>query len=316
MAATTRFHRMLASSILAGAMIALALSTNALALTQQEYTPAAQAAPVTSYQQADSSTSALNWAGYVATGGTYTSVSGSWIVPTVAAGSSHNVADATWVGIGGVSSKDLIQAGTEAIPNSDGTLSYQAWLELLPQDSRVVPLTISPGDSVSVAITESGTNMWQISFVDITTGRSYSTSVNYDSSLSSADWIEEMPVEVGGVVALDNFGQIDFSGGYTVKNGQAETIQASGAQALNMNNAQGETVATTSVIGQSGSSFAVTRTNVASTPLALSRNGVSAVAAGSAPYAYTAPSSSYSYGGGRGVRIHRNASGYRIVLTF
>src|SRR5712691_1616461 len=37
-----------------------------------------------------------NWSGYVASGGTFTSVSGSWIVPQVSAGSAG--ADATWVG--------------------------------------------------------------------------------------------------------------------------------------------------------------------------------------------------------------------------
>src|SRR6185503_10225868 len=53
-----------------------------------------------------------NWSGYAATGGTYTSVTGTWTVPTVSATTAG--ADATWVGIGGINSTDLIQAGTEA----------------------------------------------------------------------------------------------------------------------------------------------------------------------------------------------------------
>ena len=53
-----------------------------------------------------------NWAGYAATEGRYTEVSGTWTIPTYSAMSSAGVS-ATWVGIGGVNSRDLIQAGTQ-----------------------------------------------------------------------------------------------------------------------------------------------------------------------------------------------------------
>src|ERR1041385_7576167 len=55
---------------------------------------------------AKNSTAAYNWAGYVASGGTYTGVSGSWVVPSVSDPTGES-ADATWVGIGGVGSDDL-----------------------------------------------------------------------------------------------------------------------------------------------------------------------------------------------------------------
>src|SRR2546428_3477456 len=53
-----------------------------------------------------------NWSGYAAAGGTFTAVSGTWIVPQVTAAVAG--ADATWIGIGGVSGRDLIQAGKQA----------------------------------------------------------------------------------------------------------------------------------------------------------------------------------------------------------
>src|SRR5436309_15315674 len=53
-----------------------------------------------------------NWSGYVATNKTFTSVTGTWIVPQVTPGSS-SAADATWVGIGGLNRSDLIQSGTQ-----------------------------------------------------------------------------------------------------------------------------------------------------------------------------------------------------------
>src|SRR5579884_3471735 len=62
----------------------------------------------------------LNWAGYLANSGGYTAVSSSWVVPSATGTGSSQSADATWVGIGGVSTNDLIQAGTENTVESNG----------------------------------------------------------------------------------------------------------------------------------------------------------------------------------------------------
>src|SRR5581483_2433440 len=139
--------------------------------------------------------SSLNWAGYVATGGTYTQVSGTWTIPSVANTNSLS-ADAAWVGIGGIGSQDLVQAGTQAITGQGNTTQYQAWVETLPQASEAVPLTVNPGDSVSVGINLVSGNTWQFNFTDNTTNQSYSTTRQYNSNLSSAEWIEEMPSSV------------------------------------------------------------------------------------------------------------------------
>jgi len=310
--------RFLSLFALSGAIAALFLGGGAFAQTRNS--PAYVPQNIQNLSTGDlpssvaaSNTNALNWAGYVATGGTYTSVSGSWIVPTVQATSAENLADATWVGIGGVTSNDLIQAGTEALPNSKGQLVYQAWMEILPQDSEAVPLTISPGDSISVSITEQSSNIWEVSFDDATTGQVYRTSVTYDSSLSSAEWVEEMPVEIGGVIGLDDFGTLNFTSGYAIKNGQYVTIQSSGAKALTMENAEGTAVAAPSALGPTGSNFSVTRTDADSSPLALTRNGVSVVA--------PASSSGYALAGGYGtgtytMRMRRGRGGYQIIIQF
>src|SRR4029077_16244236 len=82
----------------------------------------------------------------------YTSVSGTWVIAKPDA----NVAgiDATWVGLGGANTTDLIQAGTEETANGDGTVSYDAWTETLPQSTRTITLPVSGGDTISVSITE------------------------------------------------------------------------------------------------------------------------------------------------------------------
>ena len=61
-----------------------------------------------------SSSTSRNWSGYTATNGTFTSVAGSWTIPSPT-GTGHTTVDATWVGIGGVSGTDLIQAGTQDV---------------------------------------------------------------------------------------------------------------------------------------------------------------------------------------------------------
>ena len=88
-----------------------------------------------------------NWSGYAATNGQpYTAVTGTWTVPQLASGGAQGVG-ATWVGIGGVTSHDLIQAGTQDVASGNGQSQYQAWIETLPQASRQVPLAVAPGDS-------------------------------------------------------------------------------------------------------------------------------------------------------------------------
>src|SRR5438309_1000367 len=67
----------------------------------------------------DNRNTSHNWSGYAATGGTYTSVSGTWTVPQFNADSQPGV-DAAWVGIGGVRSRDLIQAGTQQSVTGSG----------------------------------------------------------------------------------------------------------------------------------------------------------------------------------------------------
>jgi hypothetical protein len=133
-----------------------------------------------------------NWSGYAATEGTFTGVSATWNVPPFVPDAIAGL-DAAWVGIGGVRSEDLIQAGTEETASGSGATRYQAWVEALPQASHPVPLSIHPGDSVSVSITQQGDMSWLIVFANNTSGGRYQVIGQYASSLSSAEWIEEAP---------------------------------------------------------------------------------------------------------------------------
>jgi hypothetical protein len=165
------------------------------------------------------------------------------------------------VGIGGVSSRDLIQAGTQDV-TAGGQHEFQSWIELLPAASQQVPLAVAPGDSVTVSILEQGqgSGTWQISMKNNTSGQSYQTTVSYTSSESSAEWIEEAPAGQGGILPLDSFGSVGFSNATAVDNGQTVELAQTGAQSITMLNASRQALAVASAIGSDGASFTVTRT--------------------------------------------------------
>lgn len=177
-----------------------------------------------------------NWSGYVADNGTYTGAGASWRVPA-ASSASRLASDAEWVGVGGVRSSDLIQAGTEAIVQN-GRVGYKAWYELLPSGQETVPIVLHAGDRVTVSLVEQPSGQWHLAFEDTTTGRSYATDLSYDSSESSAEWIVEAPVATDGtssaLVPLDDFGSVGFTGAFAIRDGARETAGAAGATALTM----------------------------------------------------------------------------------
>jgi Peptidase A4 family len=223
--------------------------------TPQAPVPMVPAGPNTSH----------NWSGYAATDALFTGVTGTWTVPhpNVTGGTGIG---ATWVGIGGVLGRDLIQAGTQDATPGGGQAEFQAWIELLPQPSQQVPLAVAPGDSVTVSIDEQGTGSgnWQISMTNNTSGQTFQTTVSYASSHSSAEWIEEAPSGAGGILPLDNFNLVAFSEASASQDGQTVTLGETGAQPITLLNATNQPLAVPSPIGSDGASFQVTRTTAPS----------------------------------------------------
>lgn len=207
-----------------------------------------------------------NWSGYAATGGKFTSVTGTWTVPKPTASSVQTTA-ATWVGIGGTRTHDLIQAGTEETTSTGGQVRYNAWVELLPASSQRVPLRVAAGDSVTVSITQQTTGTWLINMVDNTTGQKYETTKQYNSSLSSAEWVEEAPSGGRRVLPLENFGTVHVTAGSAVKDGKKSSLTQLGAKSISMIDGSGHVIATPSAIASDGGSFDVTRTGAQSPTL-------------------------------------------------
>jgi hypothetical protein len=149
--------------------------------------------------------STTNWSGYVAGNGPFTSVSGTFSVASLDAGTPGNALLTEWVGIDGWGNSSLIQAGVTQYPDPSepGTFRIQPWWTVLPKDGvaiNISDMTVSAGDEVTINIAQVAGTQWDIQLVDDTNGQNFTTEQTYTGPGASAEWIAEAPV-VGGRVA-------------------------------------------------------------------------------------------------------------------
>src|SRR5579859_1354130 len=86
-----------------------------------------------------------NWSGYAVTGGTYTSVSATWVQNAGTCSSSDTDTDMSpWVGIDGYSSSSVEQTGT-SVDCSGATKTYYAWYEMYPANFVTINHTVKAG---------------------------------------------------------------------------------------------------------------------------------------------------------------------------
>jgi hypothetical protein len=191
-----------------------------------------------------------NWAGYVvksSTGSSFSTVSGSWIQPTVTSSSSSTSGySAFWVGLGGSSgeSGSLEQTGT-AGEWVNGQAVYYAWYELLPAAQVKLDLAIHAGDHMSASVTVQGSSV-TIHLVDETTGGSVTKTLSMSNpDMSSAEWIAEAPAaqsESGDyqTLPLANFGTVTFTDASATAGGHTGSISDSNWTAEQVNLVSGD----------------------------------------------------------------------------
>ena len=207
----------------------------------------------------------LNWSGYVVPGSGITAVTSTSVVPK--AGLVPPGFTATWTGIGGWTSSDLIQAGVSenTLPTNPITgAQYGAWYEILPATETPVSncagntaCTVKPGDSVTVAIHQTSPGQWSISIADPTEGWTFNKSLAYSSSGSSAEWILEAPTVIVQTIPANtgtaHFGPTstytDSTGTHTIAQGNPTTVDMGPGLLLNE--------ATPSPLAADGQSFNV-----------------------------------------------------------
>ncbi len=187
-----------------------------------------------------------------------TEISATWTIPKVTPSSGTSFS-AAWIGIGGQYDQTLIQVGTQH-DSSRGSASYAAWYELLPDYPVTInQLTIKPGDTISasVSLTNAASGTWTITITDVTTGRTYTTTTTYDSSMLSAEWVVERPTVGNRIGQLSNFGDVTFSACSATVGGKSGSITSFPSTSFVMINRMDNELVSVSPVGTGGSSFTV-----------------------------------------------------------
>jgi Peptidase A4 family/Immunoglobulin domain/Immunoglobulin I-set domain len=200
-------------------------------------------------------TSSTNWSGYVATGAddSFTTVTGSWIVPTATC-SAATTYSSMWIGIDGYGGSTVEQDGTDS-DCLNGAPQYHAWIELYGDDaddhvndgsSVTLPNAVLPGDSMSATVGFAAGG-WTLTIADVTPADhwSSSTTVTWDPSSSasplqaSAEWVVERPELCTqntdcNLSSLANFGTAAFSSASATENGTPQSLSTLSAFPLQM----------------------------------------------------------------------------------
>ncbi|KAG9246851.1 peptidase A4 family-domain-containing protein [Calycina marina] len=191
--------------------------------------------PVTSIGQATNDTEVSysgNWAGAVLVGTGYTSVTGTFTVPTPTTAGSGSA----WVGIDGdTCSTAILQTGIDWT-KSGSSITYDAWYEWYPDYAYDFSgITLAAGNSITVTVTVTSSTAGVATIKNNTTGKSVThTFTSQTGTLCeyNAEWIVEDYESNGSQVTFANFGTVTFSSASAVKSGT--TVDVTGAEIIDM----------------------------------------------------------------------------------
>jgi hypothetical protein len=193
-----------------------------------------------------------NWAGIVDVGSGVSSVSGTFVVPTLSSTQptycTENPTECSlseWVGVDGDGNGYLLQAGIQAAWTSSGA-TYTPWYEVItpsdmePEEFILGWSSVNPGDSVTVTLTKQQSGGWDILLTDNKTGQSFNSDSLTASELSGqnnpadfqasaaspedAEWIAETPQYGSTYAALPT---VSSGGNFTALGLTMSTVQDS-----------------------------------------------------------------------------------------
>jgi len=211
------------------------------------------------------------WAGAGTKTGKWTSVIGSWKIPSVTAppepqGTEGGWNSSSWVGLDGFFfSNDVLQAGIQqrvlSIPPFNLHIPiYVAWYEwFAPQQANspgyifqtnIANFPVKPGDSVFCSVQYNGSTSGSISFANDTTGQHFSITLapppgaNFNGQ--SCEWIMEAPDGGEPVSSLPKFTPVTFTSALACGPNGATTNPQIG-DLLNIQTAGGKLLTSTTV---------------------------------------------------------------------
>jgi hypothetical protein len=155
-----------------------------------------------------------NWAGPVVTGGTYSQVTTTFVVPTAKC-SSQSTDSSFWAGIDGSGTSQTVEQAGVRVTCAHRHAQYVPWVEEFPApESDIDPslFTVAPGDTVAVTVVaHRSTDTYTLD--DVTSGATFTTTAAAPQGAtdSSAECIAEAPTGSKGIEKLTDFGTVHFS---------------------------------------------------------------------------------------------------------
>jgi hypothetical protein len=223
--------------------------SSASAATASVHAPMIPAPGVPGSASSASNSNSTNWSGYAATGGSFTTVSSSWIQPASKCASDPNSYAAFWVGLDGDGTPTVEQTGSDS--DCSGTSPrYYAWYEMYPAAPVYYSNPVSPGDAMVASVVKSGTS-FVLKISDTTKGWTKSvTKTGLADRGGSAEVITEAPSSGTGVLPLADFVKVN----YAASDIDGGSLSAAGAKSITM--VKGGVVdSATSALTNSGHNF-------------------------------------------------------------
>jgi hypothetical protein len=169
-----------------------------------------------------------NWSGYTVYDNTTKPFAKSyiyayWIVPVAqqAFGNSSGGWDysSQWVGIDGLGSPDVLQAGTEVDAYASGSTTatfYAAWIEWYPfSESRISNFSVAPGDEMFVEVWNTSATVGNAYLLNVTAQQAVSFTFDAPSGThlvgNSAEWVMERPGINNSLATLTNYVACPFN---------------------------------------------------------------------------------------------------------
>jgi hypothetical protein len=180
-----------------------------------------------------------NWSGYVATSRStavvsYGSVTGTWTVPVAACAKNAAAASSSvWVGLGGYTTVNQEEVGTNSNCDRTGEPIYFAWFELAPflsyQTFPNISLEVSAGDTITGTVKILSYRLVKLELQDVTRGWSFVRTINFSAQdTSTAEWIMAAPATCAfntcQEASLANFGTVKMRNISAVGNGRKGTL--------------------------------------------------------------------------------------------
>jgi Peptidase A4 family len=159
----------------------------------------------------------LNWAGYAANraGTSFRYVSAAFPVPYLDCAGATTSYSSHWVGLDGLGSASVEQAGIEA-DCSGSTAQYYAWYEMYPKPVSIV-FQVGAGNAIQASVTyKRSARKFVLMLRDTTNGRHFSRTLRCAAKTclrSSAEVISEAPSNgSGGILPLADYRAEGYSG--------------------------------------------------------------------------------------------------------